>query len=155
MGVFKSQIPNLKNTNPQFKIINRLLYHQLVISTFSSLITTRYSLLDNGYQLLYYVHWLLATGYSLPYLNTCWHSLENWLRILFSSPACFWSFRQTWRKGLYRWLLLWGNKCCARIGLKVTPGTWVFSQWLKIVGLKMDFSFSDYSWESFESLQQI
>ena len=38
IGVFKSQIPNPKNTNHQFKITNWSLYNQVVISTFSSLI---------------------------------------------------------------------------------------------------------------------
>ena len=34
---FKSPIPKPKNTNPQFKITNLSIYHQLVISIFSSL----------------------------------------------------------------------------------------------------------------------
>ena len=38
IGVLKSPIPSPKNTNPQFKITNWSLYHQSVISTFSSLI---------------------------------------------------------------------------------------------------------------------
>ena len=42
---FKSPILNFKNTIPQFKITNWSFDHQLVISTFSSLITE----LSSGY----------------------------------------------------------------------------------------------------------
>ena len=38
IGVIKSPIPNPKNTKPQFKITKWVLYDQLVISTFSSLL---------------------------------------------------------------------------------------------------------------------
>ena len=39
IGVLKSPIHNLKIAKPQFKITKLVLYHQLVISNFSSLIT--------------------------------------------------------------------------------------------------------------------
>ena len=48
LGFGKSPIPNPKNTNPQFKITNWSLHHQLVISPFSSLFSFFLSILSLG-----------------------------------------------------------------------------------------------------------
>ena len=63
---FSSQISNHKNTSFQFKITNWSLYHQLVISTFSSLL---------------YLFSLWSFSFTLPWLSLLAHS-----DLGFSSP---------------------------------------------------------------------
>ena len=93
--VFEFPIPHPKNTNNQFKITNWLLYHQLVTSTFSSLLF-RYRITFNQQLSSPFRIYTCYLTLSLSHYNYIWlfyfwlsHSLFYFFGISCSVPVYF------------------------------------------------------------------